>query len=49
MTSYKTSIAESSVSRIYQHIEEPGRSFGVVSAFRADNSAADNKRLHTPR
>lgn len=39
-------IAESSVSRIYQHIEEPGRSFGVMSAFRADNSAEQNKTLH---
>ena len=46
MNSYKTVIAESSVSRIYQHIEEPGRSFGVVSAFRADNSGEENKRLH---
>lgn len=46
MKSYRTLIAESSISRIYQHIEEPGRAFGVVSAFRSDNSAEDNNRLY---
>lgn len=43
----KMTIAESSISRIFQHIEEPGRSFGVLSAYRGDNSEAENKRLHT--
>jgi len=42
----KMTIAESSVSRIFQHIEEPGRAFGVLSAYRGDNSEAENKRLH---
>lgn len=42
----KTIIAESSLSRVYQHIEEPGRSFGVISANRADNSNAENNKLY---
>lgn len=39
-------IAESSISRIFQHIEEGTRSFGVVSAFRKRNSDAENTKLH---
>jgi len=46
MTSYRTLIAESSISRIYQHIEEPGRAFGVISANRADNSDAEHNKLY---
>lgn len=42
----KTIIAESSLSRIFQHIEDPSKSFGVISAFRADNSNQENKTLH---
>jgi len=42
----KTIIAESSLSRVYQHIQEPSRSFGVISANRADNSDAENNKLY---
>ena len=39
-------LAESSLSRIFQHIEDRGRSFGVVSAYRSDLPDAENKERH---
>lgn len=39
----KTVIAESSISRIYQHIQEPNRAFGVLTSYRADNTEAENR------
>lgn len=40
----KITIAESSISRIYQHIEEPNRGFGVLTSYRSDRSADENKK-----
>jgi len=40
----KYTIAESSISRIYQHIQEPNRTFGVVTSFRSDNSKSENEQ-----
>jgi len=39
-------ILESSLSRIWQHIEEPDRSFGVMSAFRGEFSWNENEERH---
>lgn len=39
-------VTESSISRVFQHIEEPERSFGVISAFRQELSDAENVDRH---
>lgn len=43
--SFKQFLNESSLSRIFDHIES-NRSFGVVSAYRGDLPAAENKERH---
>jgi len=42
----KDSIYESSLSRIWQHIQDPSRSFGVVSAFRGEYGRRENEQRH---
>ena len=37
---------ESSLSRIWQHVENDDKSFGVISAYRADNDPSENKEDH---
>lgn len=39
-------IEESSLSRVWQHIEEGERSFGIVSTFRGDRSLEENLELY---
>jgi len=43
---FKEYLKESSLSRIWKFIEDDKYSFGVVSAFRTENSGAENKQLH---
>ena len=45
-TELQNSLQESSISRIYQHIEND-KSFGVVSAFRGDYSKNENMERHS--
>jgi len=37
---------ESSLSRIWQHVEDNTKTFGVISAFRNENSKAENEEKH---
>lgn len=39
-------LVEVKLSRVFQYVEDDTKDFGIVSAFRGENSREDNKKLH---
>ena len=42
----ETPLIEAKLSRVFQYVEDDTKDFGIVSAFRGENSREDNKKLH---
>ena len=42
----ETPLIEAKLSRVFQYVEDDSKDFGIVSAFRGENSREDNKKLH---
>lgn len=42
----ETPLIEAKLSRVFQYVEDDNKDFGIVSAFRGENSREENKKLH---
>jgi hypothetical protein len=42
----ETPLVEAKLSRVFQYVEDDEKDFGIVSAFRGENSREQNKKLH---
>jgi hypothetical protein len=42
----ETPLVEAKLSRVFQYVEDDKKDFGIVSAFRGENSREENKKLH---
>ena len=46
MDSFKRHISEAKLSRIFQYVEDPKKTFGIVSSFRGQYSKEENLKRH---